>query len=456
MPLLGGYLRASLSRVKVFAAIALVAGALVLSTTSSSAGIPATAGGSHSIHFSPRTATRLAPAAHAKAKFGLDCVASCTAYESSINQYFTDIAADSAANATTNVYSVLPQYSVAPSSLLYSVAFDPVANVYVDTNPFPKTKTCQDGFDSYCVTDKQLQTEIGNAITAHGWPTQSTSTLYFIFTPANVGVCIRPGAPSDSNQCTTNVFCAYHYHTSNFIYAVEPDAGAVAQGACDTGQAPVGNGADATLNTVSHEQIEAITDPLGNGWFSNDVAHQQPEIGDLCAYDFGTPLGTPGTQYNQTINGHNYFLQLEYSNADAGCVPYLGGPVTAADPGNGVGPLVLQDPSGTVMNTNTVYAIYWIPAAPQNTHVPKIAGAATVGKRLKALSGAWSGDPDYTYRWRRCSAAGTTCKNISKATDSKYLLTAADAGHRIEVRVTATNPGGRVSATSIPTAKVRS
>src|SRR5206468_946788 len=114
-----------------------------------------------------------------------------------------------------------------------------------------------------------------------------------------------------------------------------------------------------------------------------------PEIGDLCAYDFGTPLAdASGAQYNQVINGHNYLLQLEYSNADGGCVPYLGGPVTAPNPllVNGSGPLAYQNIGGNapVMLTNTAYAIYWVPVAPTNLTLPKIRGRAKVGHRLLA------------------------------------------------------------------------
>ena len=107
------------------------------------------------------------------------------------------------------------------------------------------------------------------------------------------------------------------------------------------------------------------------------------------------------------------------------------------------------------MTSTTVYAIYWVPAAAANSHLPTIAGQAKVGKKLKALHGAWSNSPTFAYRWLRCSAAGTSCKGIKKAIDSFYVLEPADKGHRLEVRVTATNQGGRASATSASTGKVR-
>jgi hypothetical protein len=44
------------------------------------------------------------------------------------------------------------------------------------------------------------------------------------------------------------------------------------------------------------------------------------EIGDKCAWNFGTALGSTGSgEYNQVINGHDYYLQQEWSNVSSGC-----------------------------------------------------------------------------------------------------------------------------------------
>ncbi len=428
---------------KLLAAIAVAAGALVLTAASSSAGAARHAAHSplgfvpHAAHASPVATARrtVKPAA-------LNCIATCSNYETTINQYFTDVAAAATANATDNVYSVATQYS----GITYGSTF---GGSYVATSPYP-TNTCHDGVDKFCLTDGQLQAEIGKVIAAKGWPLDTQTAMYFIFTPANVGVCLFNGQPSNTNACTTNAFCAYHSDAGSFIYAAEPDAAAVAGGFCSAGEAPEGNGADATINTISHEQNEAITDPYGNAWTSNDTFG--PEIGDLCAYDFGTPLGNPGTEYNQVINSHNYYLQLEYSNQDSGCVPYLGGTVSPANPQDGIGPLVNHN--GPVMTTNAAYAIYWVPTAPADRSLPTISGTPKVGKKLTAAHGTWTSLPKFTYRWLRCTSAGTACKGIANATASSYLLVAADKGHRLEVRVTATNAIGSASAVSAPTAAV--
>ena len=65
-------------------------------------------------------------------------------------------------------------------------------------------------------------------------------------------------------------------------------------------------------------------------------------------------------------------------------------------------------PSFVLPTTNTAYSIYWVPAAPANTVLPKITGASKVGKKLTASHGTWSYSPtSYAYRWLRCSSAGT-------------------------------------------------
>jgi IPT/TIG domain len=136
--------------------------------------------------------------------------------------------------------------------------------------------------------------------------------MFFMFTPQNVGSCFDAG----NGSCAYTQYCAYHGFTpSGAIYANQPYAKA---GGCDLGQYPNGNDADPTINVVSHEHAEAITDPkvnINSAWY--DSAGY--EIGDKCAWTFGTRSGSPGAQYDQTINGHHYFMQEEYSNDGHAC-----------------------------------------------------------------------------------------------------------------------------------------
>lgn len=96
-----------------------------------------------------------------------------------------------------------------------------------------------------------------------------------------------------STECSGTVYCAYHSSlgsgSSTLLYANMPYDGV---SECESGEAPNGDtAADSELNVTSHENIEAITDPLGTAWY--DASGQ--EIGDKCNFTFGSALGgAPG------------------------------------------------------------------------------------------------------------------------------------------------------------------
>jgi len=226
-------------------------------------------------------------------------------YSTLIDRYFTDVAADS--GKQSNVYYTATQYSDGAGKLAYSSSFAGSVTV-ADSLP---ASGCSYSGASVCLTDAQLQTEIRSVISRQGW-TSSPSTLFFLFTAKGVGSC------SDSSHCAFTQYCAYHSWSGSgsnvVLYANQPYVGGV--NGCDQGYHPNGNDADATINVTSHEHNEAITDEQGNAWF--DMFGY--ENGDKCAWSFGALSGPSGAQYNQTINGNHYILQLEYSNADRGCV----------------------------------------------------------------------------------------------------------------------------------------
>jgi hypothetical protein len=230
-------------------------------------------------------------------------------YQSTINQFFTDVAHDSGMG--TNVYSVATQYS----GIQYSSTF---GGSVTDTNAFPTSGCLLYNGLTECLTDAQIIAEIDNQINANGW-TRNATNMFFMFTPNNVGSCFDSGGGS----CAYTAYCAYHGYTpSGAIYANQPYA---FNPNCDLGQYPNGssNQADPTINVVSHEHNEAITDPqvnVNSAWY--DAAGY--ENGDKCAWTFGTRSGPPGSQYDQTINGHHYFLQEEYSNSGHACLQSFG------------------------------------------------------------------------------------------------------------------------------------
>jgi hypothetical protein len=99
-------------------------------------------------------------------------------------------------------------------------------------------------------------------------------------------------------------------------------------------------------------------------------------------------------------------------------------------------------------------------APPDNTAEPTISGRAEQGRTLSASRGSWTGGGlSFAYRWVRCGAGGgrpdgSDCTSIAGATNTRYVVTSADVGFRLRVRVTATNSEGSQTAASNPTAVV--
>lgn len=81
---------------------------------------------------------------------------------------------------------------------------------------------------------------------------------------------------------------------------------------------------------------------------------------------------------------------------------------------------------------------------PLNTSLPVISGSAVQGQTLSASTGSWTGQRPihYAFQWQREGA------DIAGANGESYVLTSADAGHRVNVIVTASNAAGSQAARS--------
>ena len=95
------------------------------------------------------------------------------------------------------------------------------------------------------------------------------------------------------------------------------------------------------------------------------------------------------------------------------------------------------------------------PAAPENTSPPTISGTPGVGSTLTANPGTWTGNPTFSYQFRRCDADGGSCADISGATTRSYVASTADRGNTIRVRVVGRSGNRSSVATSVPTAVIR-
>jgi hypothetical protein len=91
-------------------------------------------------------------------------------------------------------------------------------------------------------------------------------------------------------------------------------------------------------------------------------------------------------------------------------------------------------------------------AKPVNTSAPRISGAVRVGQVVTGDRGSWTNSPTrYDYRWLRCDKNGDACAPISGAIAPRHTVIAADNGHTLRFRVTASNADGSTTATSAQT-----
>lgn len=270
-------------------------------------------------------------------------------YQSLINQYFTDVSAD--AGKMSNTYAASTQYySQSGGANSYIQNSTALAGTTVDTDPLPAldTPNCPDNVGTpgsgapptattVCVTDPQLQSEISTVVKRNSWPVDN-NTEFFMFTAKGVNSCVYSTAAGtqfgnvNGPICSYDYYCAYHswYYDSTInpnaeiVYANMPyaDSNAAATENCDVGQHPNGNDADAEINVTSHEHNESITDPYGTSWWDSNPNDPDAgmETGDLCAWTFGNVQGPSGAEWSNTINGHHYWMQQEWSNADNSCV----------------------------------------------------------------------------------------------------------------------------------------
>ena len=106
----------------------------------------------------------------------------------------------------------------------------------------------------------------------------------------------------------------------------------------------------------------------------------------------------------------------------------------------------------TVTTAPVLVAAQPMPAA---SAAPSVLGTAARLQTLRVTSGTWTGKPTrMAYRWLRCDADGEACQELTGVTAMTYPLGLADVGHRLQVRVEATNTTGTTVVTTTPSGVV--
>ena len=273
-------------------------------------------------------------------------------YQGEIEQFLADVEANS--GKESDFFSVLPQYYEEASGKInhvtYSVTVEPAQN---DTTGLPTGtgEKCTSPFNASrpCVTDLGVQRQLVSYIKAHSLPT-GIGHEYVVFFPPGMESCFAETGP-EAAICSGKYYCGYHGSleagtAKEVEYANEPDNADPQYGLGCLPEEGLKAGY-ATIDSTSHEVSESVTDPeVGSeiagkerlSWYDKNRLYVEPleeefeygEIGDMCAYEYRQ--GDEALEYlsengafdsngtpNQTINGHQYLLQLEWDNAHSTC-----------------------------------------------------------------------------------------------------------------------------------------
>jgi hypothetical protein len=172
------------------------------------------------------------------------------------HNYATTLQAFRGIFGTSQEYKVLGQYGVNPSNLAAGTPD------WFDTSTPPTD-----------VTDAEVQAEVGRYLESNAF---SADTVYEVVIPSASYSSIDG---EDSCGGPSLAYCAYYSsYTSgsdNVIYSIQPYASCA--GCQVSGWTPAQN----EEHFVGQETIDAVTDPLGTGWWDSRTGEN---LADLCAW----------------------------------------------------------------------------------------------------------------------------------------------------------------------------
>jgi len=165
--------------------------------------------------------------------------------------------------------------------------------------------------------DVSVQDVVASAISSGSLP-QDPNGVYFVLTSSDVN--------ETSGFCKK--YCGWHTHATinnvDIKYAFVGNTDRCPLACEQQTNSPNGNsGADGMASVLAHELEEAISDPDLNAWYDSSGL----ENADKCAWKFGpTQTTASGAQYNQTLAGYNWLIQMNWENRrGGGCAQILGG-----------------------------------------------------------------------------------------------------------------------------------
>lgn len=193
----------------------------------------------------------------------------------------------------------------------------PGTNQHIGRGSFAGAVTITPSTNATSITDAIIRDEVKKLIDQHVLPPADDNNMYVFFFPKDMSITGSTAGASCSQ------FCAYHGSVPlsgpNARYAVMPDLGPGS--GCEFGCGSGPTTFDNLTSALSHEIIEAVTDPdVGtienpirlSSWY--DIQHDEKgdphgEIGDICN-QMHTPLDVPSGPFT---------IQKQWSQRDNAC-----------------------------------------------------------------------------------------------------------------------------------------
>lgn len=158
------------------------------------------------------------------------------------------------------------------------------------------------------ISDANIFKLVTTAITTAKLPL-NTNGVYFVLTSAEV--------TASSGFCSD--YCAWHwYGTLNnqkikYSYVGNPETQCLSGCGTQGNAGPNGNpGADAMATSLAHELNEAVTDPLGTGWYFDNNGD---ENADRCVGKLGATYTAPnGARANVKLGKRDFLLEQNWAN----------------------------------------------------------------------------------------------------------------------------------------------
>ncbi|HZZ59720.1 MAG TPA: hypothetical protein VFE63_00905 [Roseiarcus sp.] len=232
-------------------------------------------------------------------------------YAGVMNNLGKDYAGHTVSSNNTQYYQIIGSKTFVSGLSLLANANESFGGSFTDTSAYPPSDCTDSVTPGNCIIDTDIQKEVQKVITAQGWKT-GLNEIFNVYTAVGEGSCFD----STSGSCSYTQYCAYHGSigsgSSSIVYSNEPYAAATG---CQASVFPNHADSDSAASVTSHEITESITDPNLDAWYTSGGS----EIGDLCAWNYGTNAYDSG-KANQQWNGRFYEIQMMYDNHTASCV----------------------------------------------------------------------------------------------------------------------------------------